>query len=400
VTSPGQAPLVAVTGLGVISPLGDQLDPVLAALRAGKGALSPLPGLGGAAAAAVPDFDASRYATIRGLRLYGRPIRMAISAAQLALTDAGLSPGKVPAEELGTVTACSLGHVETLLEYDRSVATQGPLRGNPALMPLGLPSSPGAAVALSFGAKAFSMALAGAGAGLDALGLGARMVSAGRAKACLVVASFGLSPELSLAASRAGWLAPDGRALPFDRRRSGAALGEGAVALVLERLADARARGQAGRAAVAGLAAAFAPDPSVRDAAVARACQGALLQAGPGPAVGLVSAGASGAVELDRAEARGLLAALGAAAPRTPVTAVKACLGEPLDAGGLFQCLPALDALRSGRLPPVAGLAEPEVPGLGYLLADGRGEVRRALVTTTTLDGACAAAVLERIDER
>ena len=397
-TAAPSAPAVAVTGLGVISPLGDRLDPVLEALRAGRGALSPLPGLG--AAAAVPDFDASRYATIRGLRLYGRPIRMAISAVQLALTDAGLAPGAIPAEELGTVTACSLGHLETLLEYDRSVATQGPMRGNPALMPLGLPSSPGAAVALSFGAKAFSMALAGAGAGLDALGLGARMLSAGRARACVVVASFGLSPELSLAAQRAGWLAPDGRPLPFDRRRQGAALGEGAVALVLERLPDARARGNAGRALVAGMGGSFAPHPSDRAAALARACQGALSQAGPGPAVGLVSAGAAGVVELDRAEALGLLAALGAAAPGTPVTAVKACLGEPLDAGGLLQCLPALDALRSGQLPPIAGLLEPEVPGLGYLTAPARGDVPRALVTTTTLDGACAAAVLARIDER
>ncbi len=399
-TADGPLPVVAVTGVGVISPLGDRLDQVIEALRAGRTAFAPLAELAGARAAAVPDFDASRYATIRGLRLYSRPIRMGIAAGQLALTDAGLAPGAIPAEELGTVTACTLGHLETLLEYDRSVATQGPLRGNPALMPLGLPSSPGAAVALSFGAKAFSMALAGASAGLDALGLGARMVAAGRARACLVVASFGLSPELSLAAARVGWLAPDGRALPFDRRRTGAVLGEGAVALVLERLEDARGRGAVPRAAVAGAAAAFAPEAADCAAALTRACGAALDQAGPGPTVGLVSAGACGSVEGDRAEARALVAALGLAAARTPVTAVKACLGESFDAGGLFQCLPALDALRTSRLPPVAGLEEPEVPGLDYLRAASEAPVARALVTTTSPDGACSATVLARLDER
>jgi len=399
VTGPAPAPAVAITGVGVVSPLGDRLEEVVEALCAGRtAAFSPLPEAAGGAAA-VPDFDAARYLTTRGLRLYGRPIRLALSAARLALTDAGLSPGPVPPEELGTVVACTFGHLETLLEYDRSVATQGPLRGNPALMPLALPSSPGALVALSFGAKAFSMALSGATAGLDALGLGARMLGAGRARATLVVGAFGLSPELSLAAARAGWLAPDGRPLAFDRRRSGVALGEGAVALVLEPLDQVQDRGGAPRALLAGAASAFAAGPPDRAGALASACRSALRQAGPGPAVGLACAGAAGSVELDRDEAEALRTALGEDAPRTPVAAPKACLGESFDAGGLFQCLPALGAFRSGRLPPIPGLAEPEVAGLGYLRAAGQARVDRALVTAAAPDGACSAAVLGRVPD-
>jgi 3-oxoacyl-[acyl-carrier-protein] synthase II len=389
------APAVAITGLGVISPLGDRPEAVAEALRTGRAAFAPLAGAPGAVAA-VPDFDAARYAAIRGLRLYSRATRMAISAVQLALTDAGLAAGAISPEELGTITACTLGHIETLLEYDRSVATQGPLRGNPALMLLSLPSSPGAAVALSFGAKAFSMALAGASAGLDALGLAARMLAAGRARVCLVVGAFGLSPELGLAASRAGWLAPEGAPRPFDRRRSGTALGEGAVAFVLERTAEARSRGAAARVGVAAHAAAFAPEPGSIPAALARACADALAAAGG--AVDLVSAGASGAREGDLAEALALRTVLAGAA--VPITAVKSCLGESYDAGGLFQCLAAIDALASARLPPIRGLEEPELDGLAYLRAPEERRVRRALVTTTSLDGACSAAVLSRLDER
>jgi len=390
-------PAAAVTGVGVISPLGDRPGAVAEALWAGRTAFAPLPDAPGAAAA-IPDFDATRYATIRGLRLYSRPTRMAISAVQLALTDAGLTGGAVPGEGLGTVTACTLGHIETLLEYDRSVATQGPMRGNPALMPLSLPSSPGAAVALSFGAKAFSMALAGATAGLDALGLGARMLAAGRARVCVVVGSFGLSPELALAASRAGWLAPAGDPRPFDRRRDGTALGEGAVAFVLERPADARARGAGLRAAMAGQASAFAPDAPATAAALERACAAALGEAGA-PELGLVSAGASGSVEGDRAEAAALRAALGRSAGDVPVTAPRSCLGDSFDAGGLFQCLVALDAIRSARIPPIRGLEQPEPEGLRLVREPLEVRVAHALVTTTAPDGCCSAAVLSRIDE-
>lgn len=389
-------PRVAVTGVGVISPLGDRLDAVAEALRAGRSAFAPLAGAPGFAAA-LPDFDATRYATIRGLRLYSRPTRMAISAVQLALTDAGLAPGAVPPEELGTLTVCTLGHIETLLEYDRSVATQGPLRGNPALMPLSLPSSPGAAVALSFGAKAFSMALAGTGAALEALGLGARLLASGRARACVVTASFGLSPELSLAAARAGRLAPDGEVRPFDRRRTGTALGEGAVALVLERTDEARRRGATLRAGVAGQGSAFAPEPASAAQALERACGAALAQAGS-PALGLVSAGATGSVAGDRAEAAALQAALGHSAGQIPVTAAASCLGDCVDAGGLFQCLVAIDAMRSARVPPIRGLDQPEPEGLQLVRAPLERPVESALVTTLSPDGSCAAAVLSRID--
>ncbi len=204
------------------------------------------------------------------------------------------------------------------------------------------------------------------------------MLAAGRARVCVVVGSFGLSPELALAASRAGWLTPAGDPRPFDRRRDGTALGEGAVAVVLERPADARARGARPARRLAGQASAFAPMPPATAAALERACAAAPGAAAGAPGLGLVSAGASGSVEGDRAEAAGAAGPRWAGRPaHVPVTAPRSCLGDSFDAGGLLQCLVALDAIRSARIPPIRGLEQPEPEGL-RLPARAPGGARRA----------------------
>lgn len=388
---------VAITGVGVLTPLGDSVESLEAALRAGRVAVEAVADLEGAAAARIADFEATRYANVRGLRLYSRPTRLGICASRLALAGAGLETGIAP-EDLGVVVASTFAHMETLLEYDRSVVSAGIARTNPALMPLAIPSAPGAAVALSFAAKAFSITLADGGAsGLDALGLGARLLAAGRARACLVVGMFPLVPELVLSASRAGLLAPAADFRVLDRLRCGRAFGEAGVAFLLEDLEAARARGAAPLAIVAGQASAFELATSGMEGAIARACQAALAGAGRTPAeVGLVSSGASGSVEGDRAEARALLSVFGESASRTTVTAPAGNLGDSMDAMGLVAALVAIAAMRSGIAPPIARLDQPEVPGLRYAATELGIDARSALVTSTSLSGAASAVVLTR----
>ena len=303
---------VAVTGVGILTPLGDNLASVAKALAAGRSAVAavatPVPFAGSRFA----DFDATRYANVRGMRIYNRTTRLGICATRLALADAGLIDTGFPPEQLGVVMASTFGHLDTLIEYDRSLVTNGPARTNPALMPLAIPSAPGAVIALSFGAKACSITLANGGASsLDALGLGARIVRDGRAAAVVVVAAFGLFDELVLSLARAGQLAPAGEFRIFDQRSQGTALGEAAVAFVLESPAQAAARGHKPGALVTGQASTFAVNPAGTDEALTRACQQALGQAAIEPAqLGLVSSGANGLPAGDAAEARALLALL------------------------------------------------------------------------------------------
>jgi len=388
--------LIAVTGVGVLTPLGDTLEAVASALATGRSAVEPDAELAGTGMARLKDFDATRYANVRGLRLYSRPTRLAICAVKLALGDARLDQAAMEPEQLGTVTASTFGHLETLIEYDRAVVTSGLARANPALMPLSLPSTPGAAIALAFGAKAFSISLADAGvSSLDALGLGARLLQAGRARTCVVVGTFSPTAELAISAMRAGMLAPADAFRVFDRRHRGTALGEGAAAFVLERSADAEARGVQPSAFVTGQVSTFAPDAADVPTALRRACDRALRAAGVAPSeVGLVSAGADGSPHGDRDEARALIDLLGSAAGRTPVTAVKASFGDTLDAAGLLQAAVALAALRSGKAPPIAHLEEPDVAGLAYITRERVIEGRHALVTSRSQTGACSALVL------
>jgi len=392
---PSSSPVV-ITGVGVLTPLGDKLAAVSGALRAGRHAIDTGADLGGAGESRINDFDATRYANIRGMRIYNRMTRLGICATKLALLDSGLEAAALPGEELGLVTASTFGHLDTLIEYDRSLVTAGLQRTNPAWMPLAIPSAPGAVIALSFGAKAFSITLSDGGvSSLDAVGLGARLLERGRARACIVVAGFAICDELSLAASRAGMLAPAEEFRVFDQRSRGTAFGEAAAAVVLERLEDARGRGAEPKAFVHGYAATFATKSSNIEGSLHRACTGAMRASRVSPAqVALVSASANGQLARDRAEALALVAALGETAARTPVMAVKANLGDTIDASGLLQSLAAVTALRSGIAPPIARLEQPQVPGLRYLREETPVDAGYALITSLSLSGACSALVL------
>ena len=296
--------------------------------------------------------------------------------------------------------ASTYGHMDVLLEYDRSLVANGVQRTNGALMPLAIPSAPGAMVALAFGARAFSMTLGGTGSSfLDALALGARWITDGRARACVVVSAASPSPEIVLAASRAGLLSATEAPRVFDRRAAGTAFGEAGVAFVLELAGSASSRGAKIRGHVRGHGAAFASDPDGSARALERAARGALRDADLAPAeIALVSAGASGLPVFDRAEAKGIHAALGAgegdARRRVPVTAIKGALGETLDAGPGLQSLVALRSLDERRAPRIVGLRDPDVEGLRYLTQPAAVAGDSALVTSVSWSGACSALVL------
>jgi 3-oxoacyl-(acyl-carrier-protein) synthase len=315
---------IAITGIGALTPLGDSPMAIFEAVAAGRVGLGP-----------IADFEATRYANIRGMRMYNRTTRLAICATKLALTEAKIETPAFPGEDLGVLMASTHGHLDVLLEYDRSLVASGVQRTNGALMPLAIPSAPGAMVALSFGAKAFSMTLGDGGTSLlDAIALGARWVAEGRARACVAVGAFSASPDVELAAARAGITS----------------LGEGAVALVLERAEDAVSRGVEAWGFVRGYGAAFAGKLADRADALRRASLQALAAAD---------------VQVESLD----LASL-----------VKAALGETFDAAGGFQALVALAALRARKV--------------GYGAMKLPVDRDSALITEVSRSGGCSALVL------
>ena len=294
--------------------------------------------------------------------------------------------------------ASTYGHLDTLLEYDRSLVVNGPSRTNPALMPLAIPSAPGAVIALSFAAKACSITLAdGGSSSLDALGLAARAVRAGRAQAIVVVGAASLFDELVLSLGRAGQARSAQRPPGIRRRRlRHGARRKGAAALVLESAPHAAARHREPKAFVTGQASTFAAASDQLDQALARAGRQALAEACLTAAdLGLVASGASGVPSVDTGEARALLRLLGHDG-QARVTAVKSALGETIDASGLLAAAAALASLGGAPAGPIVGLERPAVPGLRYLTKAEPIAAGHALVTATSQTGACSALVLSK----
>ncbi len=417
---------IGITGIGVLSALGDEPEAVHRSLCAGEHARRPLidellPDLGDAVTAPLPEFDAAHYlgadANLRPLDGTGR--RMA-AAVTLALRASGWTEADCAARPVGLVVGTMFAGMRTIAEFDRRAIEAGPQY----VLPLDFANTVFNAAA---GQAAIRYQLTGPNvtfgggqvAALQALGYAADLLRSGQAAAVLAGGVDELSREALRAFARAGLLSggkgADGCPVPFDHRRDGCALGEGAVFFMLEPIDQALQRGATVLAEILASASAWAPMqpmPSVEGEsdrrlgddldevaeALARTIAQTFSRAGePLAKLDAWSASASGAIGLDRTEARGFVNAMGEGAREVAVTAVKGAFGETLGAAGALQVAALLGAMASGRLPGVAGFT-PGGPDLGFELspADREVDLQLGLATAVGLDGAVEALLLRR----
>ena len=422
----GRRRRVVVTGAGVVSPLGDSPAALHRALAAGASARKPIElfetsGIGCHEAGEIRPFDPQAYVGERNLRPLDRTSRLLVVAAQLALADSGwaaggqLRPAGTPggaAAEVGLVVGTTFCSVRTIAEFDRRALRLGPSHASPLDFANSVINAAAGQAAIWHGLRGVNSTLAGGEAsGLQAIAQATELVRSGRADAVLAGGAEELCFESFLGYYRAGRLCGSldrgavERPVPFDARRNGFSLSEGAALLMLEEASAAAARGAAVRAEVLGWGAAFAAasgEAGMADA-VARAVRLALDDAGAAPAeIGCLSASASGSSTVDRAEARGVAAALGEWAAGLPVTAIKAMLGEGLGVSAAWQAVDLVETLGDGVLPGIAGLEQLE-PGLPLPLPETAPAAtrrlepaarQRALITAVGADGHCAALVL------
>ena len=361
---------VAITGLGALTPLGRDvaaLDEGLLSGRSGVRLLdepefAELP----ARLAATVDLT-DRLDRVEARRL-DRVQQVALVAAREAWADAG--DVAVDPDRLAVVIGSGVGGALTLLDQDRVLREKGPRSVSPHLIPMLMPNGPAATVGLEIGARAgVHCPVSACASGAEALAVALELLRSGRAdvvvaggaEACvhpLPLAGFAQMRALSTRHDE-----PEAASRPYDKGRDGFVLGEGAGVLVLETVAHAAARGARvhGYLAGAGLASdahhVTAPDPTGMGAA--RSITAALRDAGVGPdEVGHVDAHATSTPLGDLAEARALNLALGSARP--PVTAPKSCTGHLLGAAGAVEAIAAVLALKSGRIPAVRNLDDPD----------------------------------------
>ena len=400
---------VVITGAGVLSPLGDSAAALHAALLAGKSGLRsidlfPTDGLPRLAAGQLPSFDAAAYLGAGNLRPLDRISRIVTATAERALEASGF-PRELRAErEVGLVLGTMFSGLRTIAEFDRRGLTRGPSYISPLDFANTVINAAAGQTAIWHDLRGVNTTVAGsAAAGLQAIASAVDLIRSGRADALLAGGTEELCFELLVGFVGAGSLCGEGeRPLPFDSRRSGFALAEGAALVMLEEAESAAARGARVLAEVGGHGAAFdssrGAEPARAARAMARAIAIALDDAGiREEEVDALSAAANGSRSGDAAEAAGIAAALPGRAATLPISAIKGLLGEALGAGGAFQVVDMLETMGDRHLPGVAGFERGDA---GFPLALGAGNavvtVRSALVDARGLDGQHATLVLTR----
>lgn len=399
---------VVVTGAGAVSSLASSAAGLHEALKEGRSGLKAvelftLNGLGPRQAGEVRPFEPKEWLGEKNLRPVDRTARLLLVAAQQALEASGWTPELRTREQAGLVLGTMYCSVRTIAEFDRRAVQAGPSHASPLDFANSVINAAAGQAAIWHGLPGVNSTIsAGAASGLLALSTATDLIRTGRSGALLAGGVEELCFESFVAFLRAGRLAGDsgerGWPVPFDVRRDGMALGEGAALLALEEAGEAGRRGAPVLAEILGHGSAF--DPTCGEQAadtLARAVRIALDDAGLGPEdIDAVSTGANGGVEEDRQEAAGIAAALGERARTVPVTAVKSMLGEALGASGALQAVAALGTLADGVLPGILGLGDVEE---GFLL---RGvspvsrpvRARRILITISGYGGHGCALIL------
>lgn len=367
---------VVISGMGMVTPVGTSAAEVMTAACEGRSGLSrppaggPLEGCLEVAAFAPPIEPGSVLAGPEA-RVVDRYIVMAMRAAADALADAGIEVGRDVDPYRIAVILSGTGGLATLEEQVVTRTRRGRLGVSPYLLPGMLPNMGAARVAIRHGIRGYSSSIGTAcAAGAQSVGEGLRLLRADEADVVVCGCSEApLFPTLADTFGNArvlarGWAGdPAGASRPFDRRRNGLVLGEGAGVLVLERAEHADARGAAGYAGVLGWGAtndAHHPTTPHPDGEGAAACMHrALADAGIEAAdVGYVNAHATGTKAGDRAEALAIRRVFGRDCP--PVSSTKAVTGHMLGASGVVESALCALALRRGLLPPTRNLDDPD----------------------------------------
>lgn len=408
---------VVITGLGLVTPLGDVVDDVARALEAGQTAFHTVDderlakaGVVSSHAASITAFEPSHYLGDGNVRPLDRPARLAASAATLALAASGWRSGPSPVrgegEEIGLVLGTMFGSVHTISAFDLRAQTAGPNYAKPLDFANSVINAAAGQTAIWHDLRGVNSTVAGGPtAGVEAIAAAAGLISSGRAEKVLAGGAEELAIEAWIGFARAGLMARQNghgpSAVPFAADRSGFLLGEGAGMLAVESQAAAHARGARALAAIIGHGTAFDPsqgrDVASQADALARAIRQALSAAGSsGGVVDVVSSSAAGDPDRDLAEAMAIADTVGA---DVPVMAVKASFGECLGAAGALQVAAAVIAIDRGEIPGIAGLEAPDdsLPLRG-LSADSRrprtSPIRHALVTALGFDGKAEALLL------
>ena len=373
----GERARVFVTGLGVVSPLGNNLECSWRSLIEGRSGAGP-----------ITRFDASDYETkfaceVKDFSLEGildrkdakrmdRFVQFAVAASHQALNSAGLADNPADPERIGVIIGSGIGGMETFEEQHTNLLQKGHRRVSPFFIPMMISDMAAGQVSISFGLKGPNFGTVSACAsGAHAIGEALRLLRAGDADVILcggaeatitpmAVAGFGNMRALSTRNDD-----PQRASRPFDSGRDGFVIGEGAGMLVLETEAHARARGAAPICELTGYGASgdayHMTAPCVDGEGAARAMKRALADSGtPADEVGYINAHGTSTPAGDPIEVTAVKAVFASHAQKLWMGSTKSMTGHLLGAAGGLEAVVCALVLQRGIVPPTINLETPD----------------------------------------
>jgi len=381
---------VVVTGMGMLTALGNDVPTTWAGMVAGRSGVGQITlfdpeRLDCRIAGEVKDFDASGVLDKKDMRRFDRYIQFGLVAARQAMDQAGL-PARFEGEEAertGVIFGTGLGGVGTLVDGISINALRGPDRISPFFIPMGIPNVGAGQIAISFGMTGPNYTTVSACAtGGHAIGeawetirrADAETMIAGGAEAGIrepLVGGFDSMHALSRRNDD-----PEGASRPFDQGRDGFVPGEGSGAVVLEELEHARARGATIYAEIIGYGATADAShitlPAPGGIGAVRAAERAMRKAGLEPRdIVHVNAHATSTPEGDKAELQAIRTIFGDHAGSVSVTSNKSMIGHTLGAAGAIEAIITIQTIRESCVPPTINLVDPDPVGEGLDLVAG-----------------------------
>ncbi len=365
---------VVITGIGAITPIGNDVPSYFEGLREGRNGVAPITrfdteGSKCKVAAEVKDFSPSRCfnkLTAAKTDLY---VQYAVCAADEAVEDSGII-GNVDEDELGVYVGSGVGGINTICEENEKLVASGERAVSPHFVPKMIINIASGQIAIKYHAHGAAMNISTACAtGTSAVGEAYRAIKDGYLTAAIAGGSEASVNKLAIA----GFINcmalsqsedPNAASLPFDSRRAGFVLGEGAAVMILEEYEHAKARGAKIYAEVLGYGATCdahhvtAPDPSAKQ--TVRAIKLALDGVDYAPATTYVNAHGTGTKLNDKTETLAFHEVFGDDAKKLHISSTKSMTGHMLGAAGTAEAIACVLALTEDTVPPTINLDSPD----------------------------------------
>ena len=367
---------IVVTGTGAITPVGNNAKDTWDALKSGKNGIAPVTffntdNLKAKLAAEVKGFDPAEYLDVNEILRTDRYTQLAIGAATQAVKESNIE-GNIDPDRMSVIFGTGIGGISTFEAEHTKIIEKGPRRVSPLFVPMMISNMASGMIAIRFDCRGSAMpTVTACASGSNAIGEAMRLIRHGYSDAVIT----GGTEAAICASAIAGFVNmqalstsndPNAASLPFDRRRGGFVIGEGAVALVLEEYEHAVKRGANILGEVCGYGSTCdayhitAPHPEARGGA--KAMQLALEEADyTKDDVVYVNAHGTGTPMNDVLETLAIKKALGEEKSyESYVSSTKSMTGHMLGAAGAIEALACIMALKEGILPPTINLEEPD----------------------------------------